>query len=296
MTPQKPKNLMDLLKITQEPVAVSSDFQWIATSSLKPSIFQPRHEFNKEDLDELIQSIKQQGILTPLLVRQKESNHYEIIAGERRYRSALAINLITIPCRVLHIDDKDAAAIALMDNIQRKNLNFIDEALGYQNLMNTQNYTQEQLATTLGKSRSHIAHMTRLLKLDKNTQNSLCSGELTLGHCKILAGQDHDWEWAQKIIKNNLNVRETEKMINKKETDNEKYQTKKTHHNKNQDIIKFGLNSDNDEDLASLRETLSKKITDTHILLVSDGAKMKMILDWDDWASWEKYYNMIINK
>jgi ParB family chromosome partitioning protein len=175
---------------------------------------QPRRIFKDSSINELADSIKQHGVLQPLLVREIAGGRYEIIAGERRWRAAQKAQLHEVPVIVLTITDAEAFEIALIENLQREDLDPIDEAFGYQKLMNEYNYTQEKLAESLGKSRSHIANMTRLLNLPFMVQNYLSDGKISVGHARALipAGEGAE-ALAKEIIAKNLSVRETEKLI-----------------------------------------------------------------------------------
>ena len=177
---------------------------------------QPRRIFKESSLEELASSIKQHGILQPLLVREvaDSSGRYEIIAGERRWRAAQKAQLHEVPVIVLTITDAEAFEIALIENLQREDLDPMDEAAGYQKLMNEYAYTQDKLAEQLGKSRSHIANMVRLLQLPFMVQNYLSDGKLSIGHARALipTGESAD-TIAKEVISKNMSVRETEKFI-----------------------------------------------------------------------------------
>jgi ParB family transcriptional regulator, chromosome partitioning protein len=187
----------------------------LGIDQLEPGKGQPRRIFKQASLDELAESIKKHGILQPLLVRELGdlTGRYEIIAGERRWRAAQKAQLHEVPVIVLTISDIEAFEIALIENLQREDLDPIDEAYGYQKLMNEYGYTQEKLAEQLGKSRSHIANMTRLLNLPFMVQNYLSDGKISIGHARALipAGENAE-QLARDIIAKSLSVRETEKL------------------------------------------------------------------------------------
>lgn len=183
---------------------------------LQPGKGQPRKVFNPDSLAELASSIKQHGILQPLLVREIAGNagQYEIIAGERRWRAAQKAQLHEVPVIILNISDAEAFEIALIENLQREDLDPIEEATGYQKLMQDFSYTQEKLAESLGKSRSHVANMMRLLQLPPSVQGYLSEGKLTIGHARALIPAADDARiLAKEIIEKNMSVRETEKFI-----------------------------------------------------------------------------------
>lgn len=187
----------------------------IGIDQLEPGKGQPRRIFRESSLDELADSIRQHGVLQPLLVRELPGTdgRYEIIAGERRWRAAQRAGKHEVPVVVLSITDAQAFEVALIENLQREDLDPIDEAQGYQKLMSEYAYTQEKLAESLGKSRSHIANMMRLLQLPFTVQNFLSDGRLSIGHARALipAGERAD-ALAREVIERNLSVRETEKL------------------------------------------------------------------------------------
>jgi ParB family transcriptional regulator, chromosome partitioning protein len=179
--------------------------------------YQPREDFNKERLQELADSIKSQGLIEPLVVRPKNADDYEIIAGERRWRAAQIAKLDTVPCLINDYSDEQAAAVSLIENIQRQDLNLIEEAKGYQRLTNDFLFYQEEIAKMVGKSRSHIANIMRLLDLDNDVQDALIQNELSFGHAKILITlpPQHQRDISQKVIKNQWTVRKLEAYIKK---------------------------------------------------------------------------------
>lgn len=194
-----------------------------------PKEGQPRKEFNDESVNDLAQSIKTHGIIQPILVR-KVDNNYEIIAGERRWRASKIANLSEIPCIVKDVTIEDAAKLALIENVQRENLNPIEEAMAYKKLMEEFELKQEDIARAIGKSRSYITNSMRLLNLDNRIVKHIYDGKLTSGHGKVLLGikdKKEQLKIAEKIIDLGLNVRELESEVNKvKSKDSSK--TKKT--------------------------------------------------------------------
>ncbi len=187
----------------------------LGLDQLIPGPGQPRRIFHDAALSELADSIKQHGVLQPLLVRQATDNKekYEIIAGERRWRAAQKAQLHEVPVIVLDITDAQAFEIALIENLQREDLDPIDEANGYQRLIDDHAYTQEKLAEGLGKSRSHIANMTRLLHLPDAVQAFLSEGKISIGHARALITANNADELVKEVISQNLSVRETEKLV-----------------------------------------------------------------------------------
>ncbi|MCB1720136.1 MAG: ParB/RepB/Spo0J family partition protein [Alphaproteobacteria bacterium] len=187
----------------------------VGIDQLEPGPGQPRTIFRDGALDELSESIKLHGVLQPLLVREHGDNsgQYQIIAGERRWRAAQKAQLHEVPVIVLSITDAEAFEIALIENLQREDLDPIDEATGYQKLIDEHNYTQEKLAESLGKSRSHIANMMRLLQLPPKVQTLLSEGMISIGHARALITAENAQELAKIVISQNLSVRETEKLV-----------------------------------------------------------------------------------
>ena len=192
----------------------------ISLDQLTPGEFQPRTKMHKETLEELADSIKNQGVLQPLLVREKASGRYEIIAGERRWRAAQIAGLKSVPVSIKKVNNNDAAKIALVENLQREDLNAMDQSRGLQRLQMEFNLSQEELAKSLGKSRSAVTNLLRLSKLDKKVQGYLESGEIEMGHARALLGVDGatQVELAEEIIKLSLSVREAEKLVSRKRT------------------------------------------------------------------------------
>lgn len=173
------------------------------------SPFQPRAHFDPAMLADLVESVREKGVIQPIIVRPRGDN-YEIVAGERRWQAAQQANLLTIPVIVRHFSDQQTLEIALIENIQRQDLNPIEEALGYKRLMDQFDYTQEKLSQLIGKSRSHIANMIRLLNLSPEIQEHVIHGRISMGHARALVNKSDADEIAKKIIAENLNVRQTE--------------------------------------------------------------------------------------
>ncbi len=181
-------------------------------ASLRSGTFQPRRKFMQEKMEELIASVRRNGVVQPILVRPIGGEKYEIIAGERRWRAAREVGLEDVPAIVRELSDEQALELALVENIQRSDLTPIEEAAGYQRLMEEFEYTQEQLASTVGKSRSHIANLIRLLDLPDVVQDMLENGQLSAGHARALLGVENAIDIAQKVAARGLSVRQTEKL------------------------------------------------------------------------------------
>jgi ParB family chromosome partitioning protein len=174
---------------------------------------QPRKNFNQELLNELSESIKEQGIIQPILVRKKSEDKYEIVAGERRWRAAQLAKIHEVPVIILNIDDKKSLEFAILENIQRSDLNGIEEALGYDNLVRKFAYSQEALSKILGKSRSHIANTLRLAGLPEEIKKMISDGLLSAGHARCLVNIPDNIKLAKIIVNKNLSVRQAEFLV-----------------------------------------------------------------------------------
>ena len=181
--------------------------------------FQTRKRFDKESLEQLARSIRENGLIQPIILRKK-NNSYELIAGERRLRAAQIIKLDKIPSIILDADDKKAFELGLIENLQREDLSPIEEANGYKRLMDEFNYTQEQLAKVVSKSRSHIANLLRIINLPEEVKKYILNGSISLGHARCLVGYANAVALAKKIIKDGLTVRYIEKFFEEQNDNN----------------------------------------------------------------------------
>lgn len=180
-------------------------------SALRSGKYQPRTQFKLDQLQELADSIAHNGIMQPILVRPlKDPGTYEIVAGERRWRAAKLADLQKVPVIIREMTDKTALELALVENIQRSDLSPVEEAAGYQRLIDEFSYTQEELSETVGKSRSHVANLLRLLNLPEEVKEMLANGDLTMGHARALLNTEDPVAIAEEIIRRGLNVRQTE--------------------------------------------------------------------------------------
>jgi ParB family chromosome partitioning protein len=179
---------------------------------VRPNKMQPRKRFAPEDLNDLAESIRAKGVLQPILVRpvKGENNAYEIVAGERRWRAAQMAKLHEVPVVVREMGDSESLEIAIIENVQRTDLNAIEEAAGYHELMERYGYTQERMAQEVGKSRPHIANTLRLLTLPEPVKAMLREGKLTAGHARTLVGNPDAEALANEIVSGSLNVRQAE--------------------------------------------------------------------------------------
>jgi ParB family chromosome partitioning protein len=189
----------------------------VSLNRIRPSALQPRKDFSDESLRELADSIREQGIVQPLIVRER-GGFFELIAGERRWRAAQLINLPEIPVIVREADDRAVLELALIENLQRENLNAIEEAQGYTQLAEQFQLTQEEIAVKVGKSRAAVANATRLLKLPVAVQTFVRNGQISVGHAKVILGLPDEKIQklaAERVVKEGLNVRQTEGLIAK---------------------------------------------------------------------------------
>jgi len=187
----------------------------VALEQLKPGRHNPRRSFSEEQIEELAASIRERGLVQPLVVRpvRGEQETYEIVAGERRWRAAQRANLHEVPVVVRALSDQEAIEIAIIENVQREDLNAIEEAEGYRLLMHGHGYTQEDLSRVIGKSRSHLANTLRLLKLPESVLDLLRTGELSAGHARALVGRADAAALAMRIVNEGLTVRQIEALV-----------------------------------------------------------------------------------
>ncbi len=187
----------------------------ISISSIVRNKLQPRKKFEEESLEELTNSIKERGIIQPIVVRKSEDQDekYEIVAGERRWQAAQSAGLHEVPVVIIEADNLKSLEFAIVENVQRKDLNPIEEAQGYKRLIDEFNYDQEKVSKFIGKSRTHIANFLRLLMLPQKVVNLIMDEKLSQGHAKILVGLDNVELMAEKIISKKLSVRQTENLV-----------------------------------------------------------------------------------
>ena len=187
----------------------------ILISSILPNKYQPRKKFEKQALEELSNSIKERGIIQPLIVRKsdEQSSKYELIAGERRWQAAQHAGLHDVPVVVVEADNLKSLELAIVENVQRKDLNPIEEAEGYKRLIDVFYYDQDKVAKFIGKSRSHVANCLRLLNLPKDVLELIVDEKISQGHAKILVGLENSSLLAKKIVSKNLSVRQTESLV-----------------------------------------------------------------------------------
>lgn len=199
--------------------ASTSDIKEINLDEIRSNPYQPRKTFNEESLNELAESLKEHGLLQPIIVK-KSIKGYELIAGERRTKAARIAGFKTIPAIIKDFDDTQMMELALVENIQRENLNPIDEAMAYENIIKLSKMTQDEFAKKFGKSRSHVTNMLGLLKLPERTKKYVENGKISMGHARSLSkisDIDKIYDLTDKIINENISVRELEKLITEEE-------------------------------------------------------------------------------
>lgn len=195
----------------------------IPLPQLRPNPYQPRKKFDPQSIAELSQSIKEHGVIQPIIVR-KSIKGYDIVAGERRWRAAQEAGLETVPAVIKSLSDREMMEIALIENLQRENLNVMETAAAYKRLMETFGLTQDELALKVGKSRPHVANFLRLLQLPEKVQKEVMDGKLSMGHARALLGLKDKQameKMAQKCIKDELSVRQLEELIKQKNVSRE---------------------------------------------------------------------------
>lgn len=202
----------DTTQVSQPRVSVEGEQRTLSVAQLRSSRFNPRKDFAEQDLAELADSIRTKGLVQPIVVRPhpEEAQAYEIVAGERRWRASQKAGLHTVPVIVRDLSDREMLELAIIENVQRADLNAIEEANGYRELVERFDYSQEQVSEIIGKSRSHVANTLRLLKLPASVQAYVQEGKLTAGHARTLVGRDDAEVLAKRILDENLNVREAE--------------------------------------------------------------------------------------
>lgn len=239
LIPEKKINTKSL-PVKNDDKDIHSNIIEIDIEKIVPDKNQPRVIFEQEKMDELCHSIKNHGVIQPILVRALNDGSYKIIFGERRFRASKMLGKKTIPAMIKEADDQKSHMIALIENIQRENLNAIEEGEAYQKLLTDGHYTQEQLAEKVGKSRSAIANSMRLLKLPSKIQNFLIEKKLSMGHIRCLLSIESDedqYKLALKAVENDLSVREFEKEISLflEEKNNKREKIKSNNKNKELD-------------------------------------------------------------
>jgi ParB family chromosome partitioning protein len=199
---------------TQPRLPPEGEQRIVGIDQIRAGRLNPRKDFRADELAELTESIRQKGLVQPILVRPESGGRgYEIVAGERRWRAAQKAGLHRVPVIVRELVDQEVLELAIIENVQRSDLNAIEEATGYNELIERYSYTQEALAEVIGKSRSHVANTLRLLKLPERVRSLVEEGNITAGHARALVGREDAELLAQRIVRDDLNVREVEAMV-----------------------------------------------------------------------------------
>jgi ParB family chromosome partitioning protein len=245
-----------------------SEYLSISISDLEPNKFQPRTHFNKEKIEELTQSIKTNGLIQPIIVRHNnQNNNYEIIAGERRWLAAQNAGLHEVPVVVLNITDLQALELAIVENIQREDLNIIEEARGYKRLMDEFLYDHEKLSNFMGKSKSHISNTLRLLTLPEEVIKLVDEGKLTAGQVRPLVGRHNALQLANSIIKEKLSARSIENLVrNEKELED-----KRSSGLKKSDPNAMLLQRQIEENLGLITQIVTKKNNSGKVIIQYDN-------------------------
>ena len=269
--------LGDDYDLYEENAAAAAE-KYVALTSLAPSGYQPRSEFNQEALESLSQSIREKGVLQPLLVREKADGSYEIIAGERRFRAAKMAGLTEVPVIVKHMNDQEVLEVALVENLLRENLSAIEEAEGLQRLIDEFSHTQEAVSQVIGKSRSYIANTLRLLNLPAKVQQMVREGVLTAGQVRPLIGLANAEELAAKIAARGLNARQAEELAAKA-----KQPAKNT-------------DAKNNDDLAEIAAGLQRRLGFKVKITAGKNGGGKLVLQYNDVADLDKLIDILEQK
>jgi len=253
-----------LLSTTNNNNETNNNVQKINISQIVPNPLQPRKNFKNEELKELSSSIKNQGLIQPIIVKPTEDNQFQIIAGERRWRACQLNGMHEVDCVIKDLDETSVLEAALIENIQREDLNVIEEANAYRGLINIKNINNESLAKLIGKSSSHVSNILRLLELDKKIQEMVINGELSMGHARALIGVPDAINKANEIVEKKLSVRQTEKITS---------EFKKNKKNK----------TEKDPNISDLEKELSDKIgLRTSIQFNESGSSGSLTLYYSD--------------
>lgn len=257
----------------------SEGLKELKINEIEPNVNQPRKHFDDEKLTQLSESIKQHGIVQPIIVK-KENDVYRIVAGERRWRAARLAGLSTVPVVIRELTNKQVMEIALIENIQREDLNPIEEAEAYEKLIGEYSLTQEEISNIIGKSRSAVANSLRLLNLQEKIRNYVINDEISSGHARaLLSIEDKELQKkvAQEIIEKSLNVRETEKLVKKYLSKNDKVKIVK----RNEEIIQI--------------EDKLKSIFGTKVSLINNNKKGKIMIEYYSVSELERLLELIEN-
>ena len=258
--------------------SLSDGIKKISVNDLEPSQYQPRKDFNPEALDALVKSIKEKGVLQPLIVRPRDSGKYEIIAGERRWRASKLAGIAEVPVIEKDLNNQEILEVALVENLLRENLSAIEEAEGFNRLITEFSHTHEAVSEIVGKSRSYITNALRLLSLPASIQKMIKNNTLSVGLARALVGLDNSEEIAQTIIARGLNVRQTEELVN---------------NIKNQAINQIRKNMKKDPSLKELEKGLTKSIGLKVKINSGDENKGKVTIEYKSPAELEQILSLL---
>ncbi|WP_371375466.1 ParB/RepB/Spo0J family partition protein [Thalassotalea aquiviva] len=253
------------LNSNEQEIAEKSDLQALPIEQLSPGKYQPRKDMSEEALEELSSSIRAQGIIQPIVVRPIDKNQYEIIAGERRWRAAQLASLDTVPCIIKDVPDESAVAIALIENIQREDLNAMEEAVALDRLLHEFELTHQEVATAVGKSRTTVTNLLRLNSLNDEVKTFLENGDIEMGHARALLALNGDLQTttARIVAAKELTVRDTEKLVKKVQEPDVEKTPKKV-----------------DPDTLKLQESLSLRIGSPVEIKHNNKGKGKMVISY----------------
>ncbi len=254
----------------------------VAVTDIEPSKFQPRKFFDEEAIEELADSIVRHGIIQPVVLRKiHDSSKYQIIAGERRWRAAKISGITTVPAIIKDIEDNAVAEQALIENIQRENLNPLEEAEAYIELMNIHEYNQEQLAKSIGKNRSHVANMLRINMLPDSVKSFVKNNLLSFSHAKVIASHADVEEIAKEIVGKNLNVRQTELLVKNWK------KSKIVNDRKRKPVLQ-----NTDEDIFLLENSLTEKLG-LKVIINSEGDKGKIVIHYNNYGQLDSIFHRL---
>ena len=264
---KKPPESIIQSEISSLDINSSGEVAYVKIMSIQDNRFQPRQKYDESKLADLKASIKEKGVLQPVLVRKHEKG-YEVIAGQRRLMAARALGLAQVPVIVKNVTDREALVLALVENIQREELNAIEEAQGFKRLMDEFQFTQESVAQAIGKDRTTVTNLLRLLRLPQEIQKQVADGQLSMGHARALLSLEEapiQKKMAEVIIKRGLSVRQVEDLV------------KKAHQNRN--IIQAAMKKPKNRDIEILEEEL-RKILGTKVAIDDKKGKGKLVIEY----------------
>ena len=265
----------------------------VSPEQIVPNPKQPRKHFDEKSLNELAQSIRAQGVLQPLVVRRHPNlaNQYELVAGERRWRALKKIDIATVPVVLRNVSDNEILEVSLLENIQRENLTVIEEAQSYLDLLQIHGYTQEELAKKLGRDRSTIANMLRLLQLPSELKNDIETGRITSGHARSILSLPNEGvqlEMRQRLLRNSWSVRETERQVRIKLENISKFSQSNASHNS--DIVSSSTNQE--IELQHLEDNL-RRCLGTNVGIKFKNGKGQIKIDYYSLDEFERLYDLL---